>query len=231
MAGGNVYATGDTTNGTVGSVTQNPYVRMALGPLGQGLFPEAAPQLQQAGISQPTSDLIDQGVAQANLTNQDYANLTAANTGNYGGLIGDQTQRQMALGALGGPADNGMGQAIADRSKRFYDAQLSGVNRQATFGAPLLKANQMASIQSGLMGQQGVTNNVAALQTAAQQRYQQQRNAALNQTLGGVGAIGGSIYAKSRQNGQQPAAPTPAPAPIQPNYGDFNSNLDTSGYA
>lgn len=150
------------------------------------------PQYQAAGLDSQTEGLIKGQEDRSNRSNADFAGDITRGASNASNLQMGDNQMQHQNAALGMQDNQGLRQALQQRSQRQFDTNMGHVNTMANYEAPQMKfqATQMAA--NDLMAQQQNFNQNVMMQNQSKRQAVMARNQAITGLLGAAGSLGGA---------------------------------------
>jgi hypothetical protein len=146
-----------------------------------------------AGLDGETSAILDKQSELAKRTDADFAaNATEGVRGSGAGLLGAQGFNRSS--ALGMHEDVGQQEALQNRSNRFYDSQMNGLDRKAAIEAPGRRGASMTQAQKSIMEKGNMDNLAEQRKASSDIANQAARNAAIASLGSGVGTAIGAIF-------------------------------------
>ena len=173
------------------------------------------PDWTPTNLDQGTVDLINQELAQGNLTPAQIAAQSLQGTQKtMGSAVGGAVGQQQS--ALGGASDDATTAALNDRANRLYAAQYNQLQNAAIAGAPARQGQLQSQAMNALQQQQNVNDQLNQMQMQVTLNKEAVRNNIIGQLFGGFGNYVGAYRGMQNQN------------PTAAQYGS-NSDQDYSG--
>lgn len=159
-----------------------------------GLSPGAPPQHQTAGLDSQSSQMIQDQRNRANMSPDDIVNerMQGVDQGaELGRASQDASMRNPGANGASGD-DEGLRQALSNRSRRSYSSDLSQIRRNTENQATDIKARYAQQAYENLANQQRVMSGIARKKQAEKEANDQMRRQVINSVIGIGGTIAGA---------------------------------------